>query len=117
MAGSNFFALLDDIASVMDDVAILSKIAAKKTSGVLGDDLALNAQQVSGVQANRELPVVFAVAQGSFFNKVILVPLAITLSVLFPWLVTPLLMFGGLYLCFEGVDKVLNYYCIFLYWF
>lgn len=106
MAGSSLLALIDDIASVLDDVAILTKVAAKKTSGVLGDDLALNAQQVTGVNADRELPVVWAVAKGSFINKLILVPAALLISVIAPWLITPLLMIGGLFLCFEGFEKV-----------
>ncbi len=98
--------LLDDIATVLDDVALLTKVAAKKTAGVLGDDLALNAQQVSGVRAERELPVVWAVCKGSFINKVILVPGALLLSAIAPWAITPLLMAGGLFLCFEGFEKV-----------
>lgn len=106
MAGSNLLALLDDIATVLDDVAILTKVAAKKTAGVLGDDLALNAEQVSGVRAERELPVVWAVAKGSFINKLILVPAAIAISALAPWAIIPLLMIGGIYLCFEGVEKL-----------
>jgi uncharacterized protein len=106
MAAASLLALLDDIATVLDDVAILSKVAAKKTAGVLGDDLALNAQQVAGVAAERELPVVWAVAKGSFWNKVILVPAALVISAFAPWLVVPLLMVGGLYLCFEGVEKL-----------
>lgn len=106
MAFASLFALLDDIASVLDDVAVLSKLAAKKTAGVLGDDLALNAQQVSGVQVNRELPVVLAVAIGSFWNKAILVPAALLISTFVSWLVTPLLMIGGAYLCYEGVEKL-----------
>ncbi len=106
MAGASLLALLDDIATVLDDVAILTKAAAKKTAGVLGDDLALNAQQVSGVRAARELPVVWAVAKGSFLNKAILVPAALAISAVAPWLVTPLLMAGGLFLCFEGCEKV-----------
>jgi predicted DNA repair protein MutK len=106
MAGSSFFALIDDIASLLDDVAVLSKIAAKKTAGVLGDDLALNAQQVTGVRADRELPVVWAVAKGSLLNKVILVPAALAISALAPWLVTPLLMVGGAFLCYEGFEKL-----------
>ncbi len=108
MAGSSLLALLDDIATVLDDIALMSKIAAKKTAGVLGDDLALNAQQVSGVRAERELPVVWAVAKGSFKNKLILVPAALLISAFIPWLITPLLMLGGLYLCFEGSEKVLH---------
>ncbi|MEO8280464.1 MAG: DUF808 domain-containing protein [Ideonella sp.] len=103
---SSLLALLDDIASVLDDVALLTKIAAKKTAGVLGDDLALNAQQVSGVAANRELPVVWAVAKGSALNKAILVPLALGISAFIPWAVTPLLMLGGMFLCFEGFEKL-----------
>ncbi len=103
---SSLFALLDDIATLLDDVALLTKIAAQKTAGVLGDDLALNAQQVSGVAADRELPVVWAVGKGSLVNKVILVPLAMVLSVTMPWLITPLLMLGGAYLCFEGFEKL-----------
>jgi predicted DNA repair protein MutK len=106
MAASNLLALIDDIATILDDVAILSKVAAKKTAGVLGDDLALNAQQVTGVAANRELPVVWAVAKGSTLNKVILVPAALLISVFAPWLVTPLLMVGGAFLCFEGFEKL-----------
>ena len=98
--------LLDDIASLLDDVSVMSKVAAKKTAGVLGDDLALNAQQVAGVHAERELPVVFAVAKGSMINKLILVPLALLISALLPWLINPLLMLGGAYLCFEGVEKI-----------
>ena len=106
MAGASLLALLDDIATVLDDVALMTKIAAKKTAGVLGDDLALNAQQVSGVRAERELPVVWAVAVGSLKNKLILVPSALAISALAPWAVIPLLMVGGLYLCFEGVEKL-----------
>ena len=103
---SSLLALIDDIASILDDVALLTKVAAKKTSGVLGDDLALNAQQVTGVKADRELPVVWAVAKGSFINKAILVPAAIAISSFAPWLVTPLLMVGGAFLCFEGFEKL-----------
>ncbi len=106
MAGVGLLALLDDIATLLDDVAVYSKVAAKNTAGVLGDDLALNAQQVSGVKAERELPVVWAVAKGSFVNKLILVPLALLISAFLPWLITPLLMLGGLYLCYEGVEKI-----------
>lgn len=108
MAGTNLLALLDDIATLLDDIAVMSKVAAKKTAGVLGDDLALNAQQVSGVKAERELPVVWAVAKGSFLNKVILVPIAILISALLPWLIQPLLMLGGAYLCFEGMEKIVH---------
>ena len=103
---SSLLALIDDIATILDDVAVLSKVAAKKTAGVLGDDLALNAQQVSGVKAERELPVVWAVAKGSFINKAILVPAALAISTFAPWAVTPLLMVGGAFLCFEGFEKV-----------
>jgi predicted DNA repair protein MutK len=106
MATSSLLALVDDIASVLDDVAVLSKLAAKKTAGVLGDDLALNAQQVTGVQPDRELPVVWAVAKGSLVNKAILVPAALVISAFVPWLVTPLLMVGGAFLCFEGAEKL-----------
>jgi hypothetical protein len=106
MAGSSLLLLIDDIAAVLDDVALMTKVAAKKTAGVLGDDLALNAQQVSGVRADRELPVVWAVAKGSFINKAILVPAALLISAFIPWLITPLLMIGGAYLCYEGVEKL-----------
>ncbi|EQB8915066.1 DUF808 domain-containing protein [Vibrio fluvialis] len=108
MAGASLLTLLDDIATVLDDVAVMSKVAAKKTAGVLGDDLALNAQQVSGVAAERELPVVWAVAKGSFRNKLILVPAALIISSIAPWLIMPLLLLGGLFLCFEGAEKVLE---------
>src|SRR5690606_21249669 len=108
MAGASLLALLDDIASVLDDVALLTKAASKKTAGVLGDDIALNAQQVSGVVAKRELPVVWAVAKGSFLNKLILVPLALAISAFLPVAITPLLMLGGIYLCYEGVEKVMH---------
>ncbi len=106
MAAGSLLALLDDITTILDDVAVMTKVAAKKTAGVLGDDLALNAQQVSGVAAERELPVVWAVAKGSFINKLILVPAALAISYFMPWLITPLLMLGGAYLCFEGFEKV-----------
>ncbi|WP_120430547.1 DUF808 domain-containing protein [Acinetobacter baylyi] len=105
---SGLLLLLDDIATLLDDVALMSKMAAKKTAGVLGDDLALNAQQVTGVRAERELPVVWGVAKGSFVNKLILVPLALLISVITPWLINPLLMIGGLFLCYEGVEKVMH---------
>lgn len=100
--------LLDDIATLLDDISVMGKLAAKKTAGVLGDDLSLNAQQVTGVRANRELPVVWGVARGSLLNKVILVPLALLISAFIPWAITPLLMLGGAFLCFEGVEKVLH---------
>ncbi|WP_397411395.1 DUF808 domain-containing protein [Polaromonas sp.] len=103
---SSLFALIDDIATVLDDVALLTKVAAKKTAGVLGDDLALNAQQVSGVKVDRELPVVWAVAKGSMLNKAILVPVALAISAFAPWAVTPLLMVGGAFLCYEGFEKL-----------
>ena len=106
MAGSSLFALLDDIASILDDVAVMSKVAAKKTAGVLGDDLALNAHQIAGVHTDRELPVVLAVAKGSLKNKAILVPAALAISALIPWAITPLLMIGGAYLCYEGCEKI-----------
>ena len=106
MAGGSLLILIDDITLMLDDVAALSKLAAKKTAGVLGDDLALNAQQVNGIRAERELPVVWAVAKGSVRNKVILVPAALAISAWLPVAVTPLLMIGGAYLCFEGVEKL-----------
>ncbi|OOS00234.1 hypothetical protein B0187_01750 [Haemophilus paracuniculus] len=110
MAFASLFTLLDDIATVLDDVAIMTKAAAKKTAGVIGDDLALNANQVSGkeIKPERELPIVWAVAKGSFINKLILIPLALLLSVYLPMAITPLLMIGGAYLCFEGVEKLLH---------
>ena len=106
MAGASLLTLLDDIATLLDDISVMTKVAAKKTAGVLGDDLALNAQQVTGINANRELPVVWAVAKGSIVNKAIIVPLALGLAAWQPWLVTVLLMIGGAYLCFEGFEKV-----------
>ena len=106
MAGTSLLALIDDIATLLDDVAVLTKVAAKKTAGVLGDDLALNAQQVTGVRAERELPVVWAVFKGSALNKLIMVPIALALSALLPWTITPLLMLGGAFLCYEGFEKI-----------
>ena len=106
MAGASLLTLLDDIATILDDVAVMTKLAAKKTAGVLGDDLALNAQQVTGVNADRELPVVWAVAKGSAINKLILVPAALLISAVAPWAVTPLLMIGGAFLCYEGFHKI-----------
>ena len=106
MAGASLLVLIDDIAAILDDVALLTKVAAQKTAGVLGDDLALNAQQVAGVAAERELPVVWAVCVGSLKNKLILVPTALVISAFIPWAVTPLLMLGGIYLCLEGVEKL-----------
>lgn len=108
VAASSLLALIDDIASILDDVAVLSKVAAKKTSGVLGDDLALNAEQVTGISAEREIPVVLAVAKGSLINKVILVPSALLISAVAGFLITPLLVMGGSYLCFEGFEKVFH---------
>jgi hypothetical protein len=110
MAGASLLALLDDIATILDDVSVMTKVAAKKTSGVLGDDLALNAQQVAGVKAERELPVVWAVAKGSFRNKLILVPSALAISAMAPWAITPLLMLGGAFLCYEGFEKLAHTY-------
>jgi len=110
MAGASLLALLDDIATILDDVSVMTKVAAKKTAGVLGDDLALNAQQVAGVKAARELPVVWAVAKGSLVNKAILVPSALAISAFAPWGVTPLLMLGGAFLCFEGFEKLAHKY-------
>jgi len=109
MAGSSLFLLLDDIATLLDDVASLTKVATKKTAAVLGDDLAVNAQQVTGVSAERELPLVWAVAKGSFKNKFILVPSALLISAFIPWLIIPLLICGGLFLCFEGFETVWHY--------
>ena len=106
MASSSLLALIDDIATILDDIALMSKVAAKKTAGVLGDDLALNAQQVAGVKADRELPVVLAVAVGSLKNKAILVPAALAISAFIPWAITPLLMLGGAFLCYEGFEKL-----------
>jgi predicted DNA repair protein MutK len=107
---TSLLALLDDIATVLDDVAVLTKVAARKTAGVLGDDLAVNAEQVTGVRAERELPVVWGVFKGSLVNKLILVPAALVLSVIAPWLLTPLLMAGGLFLCYEGFEKLSHKY-------
>lgn len=108
MAGTGLLMLLDDITTILDDVAAMSKLAGKKTVGVLGDDVALNAEQVSGVAAQRELPVVWAVAKGSLLNKLILVPVALLISAFLPWVITPLLMLGGLFLCFEGAEKIIH---------
>ncbi|MDG1011943.1 MAG: DUF808 domain-containing protein [Luminiphilus sp.] len=108
MAFGSLLALVDDIAAVLDDVALMTKIAAKKTAGVLGDDLAVNAERVLGVRPDRELPVVWAVAKGSFVNKLILVPAALLISAFIPALITPLLVCGGLYLCFEGAEKLVH---------
>ncbi|MDG1946123.1 MAG: DUF808 domain-containing protein [Halioglobus sp.] len=110
MAGGSLLLLLDDIAAVLDDVALMTKIAAKKTAGVLGDDLAVNAEKVSGVSADRELPVVWAVAKGSLRNKCILVPAAMVVSLVAPWLITPVLILGGLFLCYEGFEKVAHHF-------
>ena len=108
MAFASLFTLLDDITAVLDDVALMTKMAAKKTAGVVGDDLALNANQVTGVSAERELPIIWRVAKGSLINKVILIPLALIISWLAPWLISPLLIIGGTFLCFEGVEKLLH---------
>lgn len=106
MAGASLLTLIDDISTILDDVSVMTKVAAKKTAGVLGDDLALNAQQVTGLRADRELPVVWSVAKGSFLNKLILVPAALLISAFIPWAVTPLLMLGGAFLCYEGFEKL-----------
>lgn len=106
MAGASLLVLLDDITALLDDIATMSKVAAQKTAGVLGDDLALNAEQVSGLKADRELPIIWAVAKGSFLNKLILVPSALTISAFIPWLIMPLLMIGGAFLCYEGFEKI-----------
>jgi predicted DNA repair protein MutK len=106
LAASNLLALIDDIATILDDVSVMTKVAAKKTAGVLGDDLALNAQQVAGLKPDRELPVVWSVTKGSFLNKLILVPAALAISAFAPWAVTPLLMLGGAFLCYEGFEKL-----------
>lgn len=108
MAAGSLLTLLDDIATILDDVSVMTKVAAKKTAGVLGDDLALNAQQVTGVRAERELPVVWAVFKGSALNKLVMVPAALFLSAVFPWIITPLLMLGGAFLCYEGFEKVVH---------
>lgn len=108
MAGASLLTLIDDIGVILDDVAAMTKIAAKKTAGVVGDDLALNAGQVSGVKAERELPVIWAVAKGSFKNKLILIPAALAISAVAPWAITPLLMVGGIYLCYEGSEKIIE---------
>ena len=110
MAGANLLALIDDIATLLDDVSIMTKVAAKKTAGVLGDDLAVNAEQVSGVKPDRELPVVWAVFKGSMRNKLILVPAALLISAFLPWAITPLLMLGGAYLCYEGFEKIAHHF-------
>ena len=110
MAGTSLLALLDDIATVLDDISVMTKVAAKKTAGVLGDDLALNAEQVTGVRAERELPVVWAVAKGSLLNKLILVPAALLISAVAPWLIIPMLMLGGSFLCYEGFEKIAHHW-------
>jgi uncharacterized protein len=108
MAGSSLLTLIDDIATLLDDISVMTKVAAHKTAGVLGDDLALNAEQVTGVRAERELPVVWAVAKGSLLNKLILIPTALLISAFIPWAITPLLMLGGAFLCFEGFEKIIH---------
>lgn len=110
MAGTTLLALIDDIAALLDDVAVMSKVATKKTASVLGDDLAVNAEKVTGVRTDRELPVVWAVAKGSFKNKFLLVPSALAISAFIPWLIIPLLIFGGLFLCYEGIEKIWHHY-------
>lgn len=110
MAGSSLFVLIDDIASLLDDVATMTKVATKKTASVLGDDLAVNAEKLTGIRAERELPVIWQVAKGSFKNKLILVPAALAISAFIPWLIIPLLLFGGAFLCFEGFEKVWHYF-------
>ena len=110
MAGASLLALIDDIAALMDDVSVMTKVAAKKTAGVLGDDLAVNAEKVTGVAADRELPVVFAVFKGSLLNKFLLVPAALVIAAVAPWLIGPLLLCGGLFLCFEGFEKVWHHF-------
>lgn len=112
MAASSLLALIDDIATILDDVAVMTKVATKKAAGVLGDDLALNAQQVAGVNADRELPVVWAVAKGSLKNKAILVPAALAISAVAPWAIMPLLMIGGAFLCYEGFEKVAHKFLV-----
>lgn len=106
MAGSNFYALLDDITTLLDDIALMSKVAAKKSASVLSDDLAVNAEQVTGVKADRELPVVWAVFKGLLKNKAILAPCALVLSAVLPAAVKWLLMAGGIYLCYEGYEAI-----------
>ena len=108
MAGASLLTLIDNIATLLDDISVLSKVAVSKTAGVLGDDLALNAQQMHGLDADRELPVVWAVAKGSLVNKVILCPSALAVNFVASWAVTPLLVVGGIYLCFEGVEKIFH---------
>ena len=110
MAGSSLLALIDDIATLLDDISVMTKVSAKKTAGVLGADLAVNAERVTGVRADRELPVVWAVAKGSAVNKLILVPAALLISAFLPWAVTPLLMLGGAYLCYEGFEKLAHHF-------
>ncbi|CAM4156488.1 DUF808 domain-containing protein [Flavobacterium antarcticum] len=106
---SGFFALLDDIATLMDDVAVLSKVAAKKTAGILGDDLAVNAEKASGFVSSRELPVLWAISKGSLLNKVIILPIAFLLTAFIPWLITIILILGGLYLAYEGAEKIVEW--------
>lgn len=106
---SGIFALLDDIAVLMDDVSVMSKVAAKKTAGILGDDLAVNAEKATGFQASRELPVLWAITKGSFINKLIILPLAFLLSAFAPWAIVPVLLLGGVYLSFEGAEKILEW--------
>ncbi len=107
---SGFFALLDDIAAIMDDVAVMSKIAAKKTAGILGDDLAVNAEKASGFVSSREIPVLLAIAKGSFINKLIILPIAFLLSAYFPPAIIVILVLGGLFLAYEGAEKIVEYF-------
>lgn len=107
---SGFFALLDDIALLMDDVAVISKVAAKKTAGILGDDLAVNAEKASGFVSSREIPVLWAITKGSFINKLIILPFAFLLSAFLPWTITPILTIGALYLAFEGAEKIYEFF-------
>ena len=107
---SGFFALFDDIALLMDDVATMSKVATKKTAGILGDDLAVNAQKASGFASSRELPVIWAICKGSIINKIIILPLAFLMSAFATWLIVPILLIGGLYLAYEGAEKIYEYF-------
>jgi predicted DNA repair protein MutK len=107
---SGIFAILDDVATLLDDAAAMSKVAAKKTAGLLGDDLAVNAEKATGFHASRELPVIWAITKGSFLNKVIILPVAFLLSAFVPWLIVPILLIGGAYLCYEGAEKVYEWF-------
>ncbi|MCB1802458.1 MAG: DUF808 domain-containing protein [Gammaproteobacteria bacterium] len=107
---SGIFAILDDVAVLLDDAAVLSKVAAKKTAGLLGDDLAVNAEKATGFHASRELPVIWAITKGSLINKAIILPLAFLLSAFLPWLIVPILLLGGAYLSYEGFEKILEWF-------